>query len=300
MKRWLLIITIACLTLSLAACSNKTQSDLKHFEKAKHEVDKEERQVEKIMDDMRLNRLNELSRSDLTDRNKTDFKQLEKDMDKKLMPAFESYQNAAEQLPAETKDVKALRKTYISEVNEQEKDLKAIRSFIHLCNASIKANEDILNYTRLFEKNRAQLEKQVETARQAGESDSIDKFIHKLKHHNKELQQIAKKYLDTDDPANTKTVIKDKVQPLINRQIEELNQASVSEPNTAKAHQTAIEMYYSLQNYYETRQKTIDVSNGLERYDMNKTPLTGKELDEAHKPFKRELTDLKNKLHKND
>ncbi|MCB6970485.1 EMYY motif lipoprotein, partial [[Eubacterium] rectale] len=75
---------------------------------------------------------------------------MEKDIDKKLMPAFKSYKKAAKQLPAETKKVKQLRHTYLHEVDQQEKALKDIRSFVHLCNQSIKANEDILNYTRLF------------------------------------------------------------------------------------------------------------------------------------------------------
>lgn len=300
MKKWLLAITIVCLTLSLAACNSKTQSDLNHFEKAKHEVDKEEKHVKQVMDDIHLNRLSELSKSDLTDRNKTDFQQMEKDIDKKLMPAFKSYKKAAKQLPAETKKVKQLRHTYLHEVDQQEKALKDIRSFVHLFNQSIKANEDILNYTRLFEKNRALLEKQVTEARQNGETESIDKFTSKLKHHNKELQKIAKKYLDADNPQNTKTVIKEKIQPLISKQIEELNQASVSEEKTAKAHQTAIEMYYSLQNYYETRQRTIDISRKLEQYDMNKTPLTGNELDKYHHQFRNDFKGLKNDVHQND
>ena len=103
------------------------------------------------MDDMHLNRLNELSKSDLTDRNQEDFEQMSKDMDKKLMPAFQSYKEAAKALPAGTKDVKALRSQYLKEVDQQEKAFKDDRAYIHLCNQSIKANEDILNYTRLFE-----------------------------------------------------------------------------------------------------------------------------------------------------
>lgn len=300
MKPWLLTILLVIATISLAACGNRTQSDLNQFEQSMSEVDKKQNHVKKGMDDMHLNRLNELSKSDLTDRNQEDFEQMSKDMDKKLMPAFQSYKEAAKALPADTKDVKALRSQYLKEVDQQEKALKDDRAFIHLCNQSIKANEDILNYTRLFEKRRAQLEIKVSDAKKAGETKSADELVSKLKDNNKQLQNMAKKYLDAEDPKKTKSVIKNKIEPLISKQIEDLNQSNVTDSETTKARQSAIEMYYSLQNYYETRQQTIDISTRLEHYDMNKLPLTGKDLNKYHKQYNKNLKHLKQELSKNN
>lgn len=293
MKPWLLTFLLVCAIFSLVACGNRTQSDLNQFEQSMSEVDKKQDHVEKTMDDIHLNHLNELSKSDLTDRNKEEFEQMSKDMDKKLMPAFKSYKEAAHSLPADTKAVKELRTKYLKEVDQQEKDLKKDRDYIRLCNQSVKTNEDILNYTRLFEKRRAQLEIKVADAKKAGENESADALVGKLKDNNKKLQDVAKKYLDSENPKQTKAVIKDKIEPLISKQIEDLNQSTVTDNETTKARQSAIEMYYSLQNYYETRQKTIDISTKLEQYDMNKLPLTGKDLSEYHKNYNKALKRLK-------
>lgn len=300
MKQWFFLVVMACLILSLVACSNQTQSDLKQFEQSKKDVDQKEAHVEKLMDEMRLNRLTELSRSDLTDRNRDDFEQMATDMDNKLMPAFNSYKKAAEDLSAKSKKVQKLRTEYLREVYQQEKALKSEQTFIHLCNDSIKANEDILNYTRLFEKRRAQLEAQVKEAKDAGETKSADALTSKLKDNNKDLQKVAEKYLNASQEDKAQTVIKDKIQPLISKQIDELNQSDITEPNTSKARQRAIEMYYSLHNYYETREKTITISEKMEHYDTDQLPLTGKSFGDYHKQYKGDLKALKQEINKNN
>ena len=40
----------------------------------------------------------------------------------------------------------------MSIANEKKKSIKQLKTFIDLCNQSIKYNEDILDYTKQFEK----------------------------------------------------------------------------------------------------------------------------------------------------
>ena len=43
------------------------------------------------------------------------------------------------------------------------------------------------------------------------------------------------------------------ISPLIDKQIKDINQTNISDQHVDNARKNAIEMYYSLQNYYDTQ-----------------------------------------------
>ncbi len=58
--------------------------------------------------------------------------------------------------------------------------------------------------------------------------------------------------------------------PMIEKQITDINQINISDKHVNNARKNAIEMYYSLQNYYNTRIETIKVSEKLSKVDVDK------------------------------
>ena len=60
--------------------------------------------------------------------------------------------------------------------------------------------------------------------------------------------------------------------PLIDKQIKDLNQTTITDSNVNEARKNAIEMYYSLQNYYETRQDTMGITQRLAKIDLQNLP----------------------------
>ncbi|EHM70799.1 hypothetical protein SEVCU012_1458 [Staphylococcus pettenkoferi VCU012] len=60
-----------------------------------------------------------------------------------------------------------------------------------------------------------------------------------------------------------------------------------------EARKNAIEMYYSLQNYYETRQDTMGITQRLAKIDLQNLPKKGEDLENDDKAFDKELNQLK-------
>ena len=54
-------------------------------------------------------------------------------------------------------------------------------------------------------------------------------------------------------------------------------------------------MYYSLQNYYDTRVDTIEVSEKLSKIDVDKLPKEGKDISNKDKDFNQQYNELKRK-----
>ena len=214
MKKLLFIATIVIFITTLTACGNKTNKDFNDFDNKLSDVKKKQKNVEEVIDKIHLKELDNLSKTDTTDKNKKEFIALQKDINNYLMPEFKKYKKAANQLPANTNDVKNLRNSYLDTVKEKETSINDLKSFVDLCNRSIKDNEDILDYTKLFEKNRSEVESDINKATNKSDADQLTS---KLEENNKQLKSTAKKYLNssTTNSDSAKKAINDHISPLI-------------------------------------------------------------------------------------
>lgn len=285
MKKILYIVLLVCFSISLAACNNEGENEFKDFDSSLNDVKNKEKELRNAMDDIQLKRLDNLSKTDMTDKNKKAFNDLQNELNSKLIPKLEEYETAAKNLPTGSNETKELKSTYLDSVKKKKSAINELKTFIDLCNQSIKANEDILEYTKLFEKNRSQVEDNIQKASTVGNSTDVTNFKNKLEQNNKDLKNTAEEEADSTDSNEIKKSIKEQIMPLITKQIRDLNKAEITDAYVNDARKNAIEMYYSLQNYYETREETIEISEQLAKIDYNKLPQKGEELEQYETTF---------------
>lgn len=285
MKKILYIVLLVCFSISLAACNNEGENEFKDFDSSLNDVKNKEKELKNVMDDIQLKRLDNLSKTDMTDKNKKAFNDLQNELNSKLIPKLEEYETAAKNLPTDSNETKELKSTYLDSVKKKKSAINELKTFVDLCNQSIKANEDILEYTKLFEKNRSQVEDNIQKASTVGNSTDVTNFKNKLEQNNKDLKNTAEDEADSTDSNEIKKSIKEQIMPLITKQIRDLNKAEITDAYVNDARKNAIEMYYSLQNYYETREETIEISEQLAKIDYNKLPQKGEELEQYETTF---------------
>lgn len=285
MKKILYIVLLVCFSISLAACNNEGENEFKDFDSSLNDVKNKETELRDVMDDMQLKSLDNLSKTDMTDKNKKAFNDLQNELNSKLIPKLEEYETAAKNLPTGSNETKELKSTYLDSVKKKKSAINELKTFVDLCNQSIKANEDILEYTKLFEKNRSQVEDNIQKASTVGNSTDVTNFKNKLEQNNKDLKNTAEEEADSTDSNEIKKSIKEQIMPLITKQIRDLNKAEITDAYVNDARKNAIEMYYSLQNYYETREETIEISEQLAKIDYNKLPQKGEELEQYETTF---------------
>jgi len=285
MKKILYTVLLVCFSISLAACNNEGENEFKDFDSSLNDVKNKEKELRNVMDDIQLKRLDNLSKTDMTDKNKKAFNDLQNELNSKLIPKLEEYETAAKNLPTNSNETKELKSTYLDSVKKKKSAINELKTFVDLCNQSIKANEDILEYTKLFEKNRSQVEDNIKKASTVGNSTDVTNFKNKLEQNNKDLKNTAEEEADSTDSNEIKKSIKEQIMPLITKQIRDLNKAEITDAYVNDARKNAIEMYYSLQNYYETREETIEISEQLAKIDYNKLPQKGEELEQYETTF---------------
>ena len=293
MKKILYLVLLCCIVFSLAACGNKEDSSIKDFESTLKLSQNKGHALKTTVDELNIEQLDELSNKETTDKNKREINQLQNDINNKLVPKMTAYEDSIKNIKASSEQAKSLKKSYRKTVEQQINALKELQTFVSLCNQSIKANEDILDYTKLFEKNRSQVEENMKKANNAGES--VKGFKEKLEQNNKDLKNTAEKESNARSAKSEQQAIENQIMPLIKKQIKDLNKAEITDGYVNDARKNTIEMYYSLQNYYETREETIEIGEAIAKIDINQLPKESKDLKQYDKDFNKKYAEIKGK-----
>lgn len=293
MKKLMCFVLLVCFAVVLVACGHEGANEFKDFDSTLTDVKQKEKEFNKVMDSIDLENINDLSKTDMTDKNKKEFNQLQNNLNSKLTPKLEAYEKSTKHLPANSEETKELKSKYLASVKKKKAVIEEVKTFVNLYNQAVKANEDILDYTKLFEKNRSEVEENMKKANNAGES--VKGFKEKLEQNNKDLKNTAEKESNSTNAKSEKQVIETQIMPLIKKQIKDLNKAEITDGYVNDARKNTIEMYYSLQNYYETREETIEIGEAIAKIDINKLPKESEDLKHYDKDFNKRYAELKEK-----
>ena len=293
MKKLMCFVLLVCFAVVLVACGHEGANEFKDFDSTLTDVKQKEKEFNKVMDSIDLENINDLSKTDMTDKNKKEFNQLQNNLNSKLTPKLEAYEKSTKHLPANSEETKELKSKYLASVKKKKAAIEEVKTFVDLYNQAVKANEDILDYTKLFEKNRSEVEENMKKANNAGES--VKGFKEKLEQNNKDLKNTAEKESNSTNTKSEKQVIETQIMPLIKKQIKDLNKAEITDGYVNDARKNTIEMYYSLQNYYETREETIEIGEAIAKIDINKLPKESEDLKHYDKDFNKRYAELKEK-----
>ena len=293
MKKLMCFVLLVCFAVVIVACGHEGANEFKDFDSTLTDVKQKEKEFNKVMDSIDLENINDLSKTDMTDKNKKEFNQLQNNLNSKLTPKLEAYEKSTKHLPANSEETKELKSKYLASVKKKKAAIEEVKTFVDLYNQAVKANEDILDYTKLFEKNRSEVEENMKKANNAGES--VKGFKEKLEQNNKDLKNTAEKESNSTNTKSEKQVIETQIMPLIKKQIKDLNKAEITDGYVNDARKNTIEMYYSLQNYYETREETIEIGEAIAKIDINKLPKESEDLKHYDKDFNKRYAELKEK-----
>ncbi|MCS4486405.1 EMYY motif lipoprotein [Staphylococcus americanisciuri] len=268
MNKLLSVITLCTIIMFvLSACGGQTHHDKVVFDAQLKRVADKEKTFNQTLNAMPLDKLKGLRQSDTTDKNKKYIKQLDKQIKKQLEPQFQAYYKAVQQLPDENQQLKEIKMAYLKGMNGKKQEVQRLKDFITQYMASIDANEHILNETQAFESHRANVETYIAQAKLDGaeESGVLEKI---LETSNEKIKTSAEEASQHNDEQEAQ-IYQAETLPLIHQQIKELNQKQLHNNSVHQARQSAIEMYYSLESYYQARVKAIQYSEALSKIDTN-------------------------------
>lgn len=266
MKIKLLYLMLFVLVLVIVACSNEVDSDLKKYKRDMKPIYKEEGAILNNINQLHLDKLDQLVGTEVTAEKHKDLNELHKELDKEVLPEVKSLRKQADNIDPSTQEVKDAHNIYVSNIKKKEDSISDLNEYIYLFEKSIKSNEEILEYTEVFEKNKAIAEKNASKAKDSSEDkDDYEALVSVIDKNSEDLNNKAK-YLNEKHSVKEKSqYIKDKIIPSISKYVKSLNQTNIKSNRVNQMRQSQIEMYYTLSDYYKERKKGIIIEEKLQK-----------------------------------
>lgn len=254
---------ILLITTIIAGCGNKVKSDINDYKAQMKEVQSEEKKLVAEIDHLGLEKADQLLGSEVTEEKKNKLKKIELNIEEKIKPQLRAYEKQVKSVKPETKEVKDVHDIYVRNLNKKKQFISELEQFMKLFNQSILSNEKILEYTRVFEKNKALNENYARKAATA-ESDEFDTLT-KLINENSDVLEKKVAYLTSGATVQEKQkYIDSTLMPLLKSNIDKLNQTKLKSKNVVGMRKATIETYYSLINYYKERKVAMKTESELQ------------------------------------
>lgn len=259
------IYLIMSISIILAACGNKVTSDIKDYKAEMQDVQSEEKKLVYEIDKLGLDKADQLLGAEVTEEKKKKLKLIETSIQNKIKPQLKIYEQKVKEINPETSEVQEVHNIYKRNLNKKKQFILDLEQYMKLFNQSIHSNEKILQYTEVFEKNKALSEQYADQVSASGKDAKEYELLADVINDNSEQLKSKVEYLSTDRTVKQKQqYIETKLLPFLKSNVDKLNQTQISSKHVLGVRKATIEIYYSLMNYYKERKIAMDIETKLQ------------------------------------
>ncbi|QUR94002.1 EMYY motif lipoprotein [Macrococcoides canis] len=259
------IYLIMSISIILAACGNKVTSDIKDYKAEMQDVQSEEKKLVHEIDKLGLDKADQLLGAEVTEEKKKKLKLIETSIQNKIKPQLKIYEQKVKEINPETSEVQEVHNIYKRNLNKKKQFILDLEQYMKLFNQSIHSNEKILQYTEVFEKNKALSEQYADQVSASGKDAKEYELLADVINDNSEQLKSKVEYLSTDRTVKQKQqYIETKLLPFLKSNVDKLNQTQISSKHVLGVRKATIEIYYSLMNYYKERKIAMDIETKLQ------------------------------------
>ncbi|WP_164993392.1 EMYY motif lipoprotein [Macrococcus sp. DPC7161] len=265
MKKYYLLFFVLLMTFYLVGCSNALKSDINDYKVQMKNVQKEEKKLVEQIDALHLEKIDQLIGSEVTEDKKKKLIHIEQKIDQEILPQYKKYESLVKKVKPKTKEVKDVHAMYLDNLKKKKKFIDTLSDYIHAFNDSIASNEEILEYTKIFEKNKALSEKfHAKAQKQSDESKDLATITEVINANSDDLKSKVGYLSDTHTVKEKTKYIDQTLIPLLKKQVDKLNKTNIKSKDVIGLRKATIEINYSLINYYKERKNAMKIEEQLQ------------------------------------
>ncbi|TDM12620.1 EMYY motif lipoprotein [Macrococcus lamae] len=296
MKIIIRLIVLLCLSI-LTACGNEVKSDINDYKAQMKEVQSEEKKLVDSIDRLKLEKADQLIGSEVTETKKEKLKAIEASLAERVRPQLSIYEKKLKTVEVKTKEVSDVHDIYVENFKKKKKFINDMYHYIKLYNQSIASNEEILGYTKVFEKNKAKSEKFADRAidndKEQSDYNSLTDVINA---NSTDLKSKVKYLMSSASTKEKQAYIDQSLLPLLRFHVEKLNQTNISSPNVIQMRQAQTEIDYSLINYYKERKIAMGIEEKLQHMPIQSILENTKQIKSIDDKYYEALKKLEEKV----
>lgn len=264
MKKLMGLFTLL-IVLILAACGSELKSDINNYKSQMTDVQSEEKKLVHSIDRLHLDKADQLIGSEVTETKKDKLKKIEQSLEQDVLPQLERYSTKLKAVKIKTAEVKNVHNIYVNNFKKKKAFINDMYRYIKLYNQSITSNEEILGYTKVFEKNKAVNEKfAAKAVKNKSELKDYNELTSLINSNSDELKSKVEYLMGSASTKQKQKYIDKTLLPLIKTHVTKLNKTNIKSPDVIQMRKAQTEIYYSLINYYKERKNAMSIEEKLQ------------------------------------
>lgn len=281
------------IVLLLCACRSSLSNDLEKYESSMEKIYELDKKYYEHLSEIDLEKLENVSTRTEKDIKRSEVDKLKKNIDDNLIPISEEMVKELEKIDVTNEEIKKIHKDYAESIQLKESFSKELGAGTDLFIAYEESTDQLIKDSEAVSAAKEERQSIIQKDHSKQTTNEIDEVIDIVNEKSKELEDNVTLLQGDDDADEKERIVEEVLMPILDDQIENLNQLSLETDDAKSVRSMSLEMFYTFKSYYRERINIIKIYEEEQDIQTQKSVSkieTFKKLDDT---YHEELNELK-------
>lgn len=287
------ITKLSMIVLLLCACRSSLSNDLEKYESSMEKIYELDKKYYEHLSEIDLEKIEHVSTRTEKDIERSEVDKLKKNIDDNLIPISEEMVKELEKIDVTNEEIKKIHKDYAESIQLKESFSKELGAGTDLFIAYEESTDQLIKDSEAVSAAKEERQSIIQKDHSKQTTNEIDEVIDIVNEKSKELEDNVTLLQGDDDADEKERIVEEVLMPILDDQIENLNQLSLETDDAKSVRSMSLEMFYTFKSYYRERINIIKIYEEEQDIQTQKSVSkieTFKKLDDT---YHEELNELK-------
>lgn len=258
MFRYLKLTILLGTVFIISACQSSLESDIQQYEENMEDIYELDRQFLEALDELDLKQLETVYATE-ADVSKDDIAEIKKVVDESLVPLSTKMNEKIETVEVSNEELKEVHEDYVESLELKETFAKELGRGIDLYLSYKESTNQLIKDGEAVSAAKKERQSIIQGNHSKVAAAEIDQVIDIVNERSGELEENVGLLQSDNDVAEKQRIVDEVLMPILDTQIDKLNQLSLETDEAKSARSISLEMFYTFKSYYKERINIIQV-----------------------------------------
>ncbi|OFS62838.1 MULTISPECIES: EMYY motif lipoprotein [Nosocomiicoccus] len=258
MFRYLKLTILIGTVFIISACQSSLESDIQQYEENMEDIYELDRQFLEALDELDLKQLETVYATE-ADVSKDDIAEIKKVVDESLVPLSTKMNEKIETVEVSNEELKEVHEDYVESLELKETFAKELGRGIDLYLSYKESTNQLIKDGEAVSAAKKERQSIIQGNHSKVAAAEIDQVIDIVNERSGELEENVGLLQSDNDVAEKQRIVDEVLMPILDTQIDKLNQLSLETDEAKSVRSISLEMFYTFKSYYKERINIIQV-----------------------------------------
>ncbi|WP_040929473.1 EMYY motif lipoprotein [Nosocomiicoccus massiliensis] len=258
MFRYLRLTILLGTVFIISACQSSLESDIQQYEENMEDIYELDRQFLEALDELDLKQLETVYATE-ADVSKDDISEIKKIVDESLIPLSTKMNEKIEAVEVSNEELKEVHKAYVESLELKETFAKELGRGIDLYLSYKESTNQLIKDGEAVSAAKKERQSIIQGNHSKEAAAEIDQVIDIVNERSGELEENVGLLQSDNDVAEKQRIVDEVLMPILDTQIDKLNQLPLETDEAKSVRSISLEMFYTFKSYYKERINIIQV-----------------------------------------